>query len=101
MYARVTTVQGDPAAIEDGVKTVREQVIPGASQIAGFRGMLTLADRASGKSISISLWEDQNAMQRSEQFANQLRNASAATSGATVLSVDRFEVVVNEMSLPA
>jgi heme-degrading monooxygenase HmoA len=97
MYARVTTLQGDPSALEEGLRTVRDQVIPGASQIVGFRGMLALADRTTGRTVSITLWDDQDAMQRSEEFANQLRSASAATSGATIVGVDRFEVVVNEM----
>ena len=53
MYARVTTFQGSPAGIDEGVRTAREQVIPAASRIAGFRGMLAFADRTTGKTIGV------------------------------------------------
>src|ERR1051326_4858830 len=97
MVARVTTVQGDAANIDEVVKTIREQVVPIAARMSGFRGILTLVDRASGKAISVTLWSDADAMQRSEAFADEQRRASAA-AGSTVLIVDRFEVAVNEMT---
>lgn len=100
MYARVTTFQGSPAGIDEGIKTAREQVVPAAAQIAGFRGMLAFADRASGKTIGITFWADQDSLQRSEQFASQLRATTAVSSETSVLSIDRFEVVINEMSSP-
>jgi len=100
MYARVTTSQGNPGNFDAGTKAIRDEVVPAVSQIAGFRGILVLGDPASGKSVSITLWTDQDAMQRSEQAANQLRNTSSAAIGATVLSVDRFEVIASEMPSP-
>lgn len=98
MYARVTTFQGSPAGIDDGIKTAREQVIPAASRIAGFRGMLAFADRTTGKTIGVTFWDDQDSLQRSEELASQLRATTGVSSGTTVLSIDRFEVVINEMS---
>jgi heme-degrading monooxygenase HmoA len=100
MHARVTTFQSNPSGIDEGIKTAREQVIPAASKVAGFRGMLALADRTTGKTIGITFWDDQEALQRSEQFASQLRATTGAASNTAVVSVDRFEVVVNEMSSP-
>src|ERR1051326_9026538 len=99
MVARVTTVQGDAANIDEVVKTIREQVVPIAARMSGFRGILTLVDRASGKAISVTLWSDADAMQRSEAFADEQRRASAA-AGSTVLSVVVLQAPANEMPAP-
>jgi heme-degrading monooxygenase HmoA len=98
MFARMTTLQGSSNTIADGIKTVEEQVIPAARKMAGFKGMIALADRATGKMIGITLWESEAAMRASAEAANQLRNASAAAGGAKVLSVEQFEVVADTVA---
>jgi hypothetical protein len=62
----------------------------------GFKGMLALADRATGKLIGITLWETEDDLRQSDEVANQLRSDSANARGADILDVERFEVVVNE-----
>jgi hypothetical protein len=96
MFARVNTFQGSPDAVEGLVRQAREHVIPSASQEAGYRGMLLLADRASGKSIAVTLWEDEAALRASEGSANKLRADTAAAGGVQVVSVERLEVLLDE-----
>jgi heme-degrading monooxygenase HmoA len=95
MFARMTILQGSPNNVADGIKAVQEQVIPAAQKMSGFKGMIALADRASGKMIGITLWESEDAMRASAEAANRLRSASAAAGGATLLSVEQFEVVAD------
>ena len=57
MYARVTTTQFSPYRLDEAVHIVREQVVPAAQQQTGFKGFLMLADRSTGKGITITLWE--------------------------------------------
>jgi heme-degrading monooxygenase HmoA len=95
MFARMTTLQGSSTKVADGIKAVNEQVIPAARKMVGFKGMIALADRASGKMIGITLWESEAAMRDSAEAANQLRSASAAVGGAKVVSVEQFEVVAD------
>ena len=95
MFARMTTLQGSANTVADGIKAVKEQVIPAARKMAGFKGMITLADRATGKMIGITLWESEAALRESAEAANQLRNASAAAGGAKIVSVEQFEVVAD------
>jgi len=95
MYARITTLQGSAAKVADGIKTTQEQVIPAAQKMPGFKGMIALADRSSGKMIGITLWESEDAMRQSAEAANRLRTASAASGGADIVSVEQFEVVVD------
>jgi heme-degrading monooxygenase HmoA len=63
--------------------------------MTGFHGLLALTDRATGKAMTVTLWNSEAEMRQSEDAANRLRANAAAESGTRVLSVDRFEVVVN------
>jgi heme-degrading monooxygenase HmoA len=94
----MTTLQGSAANVADGIKAVQEQVIPAAQKMRGFKGMIALADRATGKMIGITFWESEEAMRQSDEAANQLRTASASAGGAKIVSVDRLEVVADTVS---
>jgi heme-degrading monooxygenase HmoA len=63
----------------------------------GFRG-LSLAEPTSGKGLTISLWGSEEAMKQAEQTANRLRASTAAATGADIVSVDRYEVVVSAVN---
>lgn len=95
MFARVSTYRGDPAQIDTGLARVREDIIPRVQQLDGFKGLQYLVDRESGKSLSITLWETEEALHASEEAANRLRSESAEASSATVEDVERYEVAVS------
>ena len=95
MFARVSTYQGPPELIDEGIRIAEEQILPQARQLDGFKGVYALVDRQSGKQLTITLWESEEAMRASEQAANRLRSEDAEAAGATVLSVERFEVVLS------
>ena len=97
MFARITTLQGSAARVADGIKAAQEQVVPAAQKMSGFKGMIALADRSSGKMIGITFWDSEDAMRQSAEAANRLRSASAASGGAEVVSVEQFEVVVDTL----
>lgn len=95
MFARVSTYRGDPAHIDEGLERAREDIVPRVRQLDGFEGLYYLVDRESGKSISITLWETEEAMRASEEAASKLRSESADASGATVEDVERYEVAIS------
>ncbi|MDQ5827073.1 MAG: hypothetical protein M3441_23150 [Chloroflexota bacterium] len=97
MHARVSIFEGPPFKIDDLVSQAREQVLPQARQMDGFKGLIALGDRQSGKTLAITFWEDEEAMRASEEAANQLRSESAEASGEQVAGVERYEVVVFEV----
>jgi len=96
MFARVSTFQGSPESVDGLVRQARERVIPSVSRDAGYHGMLLLAERGSGKSIAMTLWEDEATVRASEDSANKLRADTAAAGGVQVVSVERFEVLLDE-----
>ena len=96
MFARVTTLQGSPDQLDQGAQVIRERVLPAIQQAPGFKGFLALADRSSGKVVGMTLWEDEQAMQSSEQIATQTRDQAAEATGGQVLGVDAYEVILDE-----
>jgi hypothetical protein len=103
MHARVNTFQGTPEGVEPAIKNVREQVLPNLRQVAGWAGLVSLVDRATGKSIGITLWESDAALRKSEEAANSIRQQSASAGGAQIVSVERYEVtdfVLAEQAAP-
>lgn len=59
MYARVTTIQISPYRMDEAIGIMKEQVAPTIQQQNGFKGYLMFVDRSTGKSINITLWEDE------------------------------------------
>ena len=98
MHARVTTISGSPEQAEQGIANFRDNVIPTIKEMGGHGGVL-LIDRASGKAMAITLWEDEAAMRASEERANELRRAASEELGAAEQpDVERYEVAVFEKS---
>jgi heme-degrading monooxygenase HmoA len=95
MFARMSTLQGPPDQLDDGIKALHEQVVPAAKEIRGFKGILGLADRATGKMVAITLWDSEDALRESEGAANKLRSDTSSAGGAEIVSVERFEVVAD------
>ena len=99
MYARVTTIQMDPARTDDAIRGLRENDVPMFEQIDGFKGFTLLVDRESGKVIGTSFWESAEAMEASEDQVTGARERAAETGGATgTRQVERYEVAVDTMA---
>lgn len=95
MFARVTTTQASPENYDEGVRYIQEQLIPAIKAIPGAQGGYWLADRQTGKTIAITLWESEAAMLASEQAGNQVRAQASQATNSAVQSVERFEVVAH------
>lgn len=78
--------------VEELLRQVREQGVPQAKQNEGFKGMIALGDCQSGKTMSITFWENEEAMRASEEAANRMRSESAQVIGQERAGVERYEV---------
>jgi heme-degrading monooxygenase HmoA len=97
VYARVSTLEGPPELMDEGLRQAREVVLPGAKQIEGFKGMIALGDRQSGKTLGITFWESEELMRASEEAAARLCEESAEAGGDTIAGVERYEVGLFEV----
>ncbi len=98
MYARISTLEGSPDQIDEGLRYVRENVLPQLKQQDGFKGMAALADRQTGKTLSVTFWESEQALRASEEAANSLREESAEAMSDTIAGVERYEVGFLELT---
>ena len=92
MHARVSTLEGPPELINESLRQAGEVVLPQGKLMEGFKGMIALGDRHSGRTLGITFWESEEAMRASEEAAKRLREESAEASGETIASVERYEV---------
>ena len=90
MHARVTHSTGSPASLEEVSRLITQHVIPVVQKQAGFRGGYWMFDRATGKRISFTLWDSEQAMQSSAASAQQLRDQ--APGGTQITGVEGYEV---------
>jgi heme-degrading monooxygenase HmoA len=96
VFARIATytAQPSPYRIEQGIRRAREKVLPRIRQMDGYEGAYIFVDRHSGKAISISLWESEEAMHRSEEAVRALRDEIAGGLGTQTVDVEHYEVAV-------
>jgi heme-degrading monooxygenase HmoA len=97
VYARISTLEGSPEHIDEGLRQVRENVLPQIQQQEGFKGMVALADRKTGKTLGITFWESEEALKASEEAADRLREDSAEAMSDTIAGVERYEVGLLEV----
>lgn len=100
MYARSTTVLGQPAMIDAGIQHVRDVVMPQVRGISGCVGISLLADRSSGRCIVTTAWESEDALRGSADTVAPIRARAAEQFGGSV-TVDEWEVEYLHRAHPA
>jgi heme-degrading monooxygenase HmoA len=93
MIARVNSAQAEPETIDALITFSREQ-LPDAREAPGFKGFYLLADRRSGKIVSISLWDGEDHLQQFQDRGAQLREAASSQAGIAPTPVEMYEVVL-------
>ena len=96
MYARVTTIQGAPAKMDDAKGHIQEQTLPQLQKMDGFKGFVALGDRQSGKVLGVAFWESEEALQATEEAVSSVRSGAAEAADGIVAGVEQYEVLVNE-----
>jgi len=97
MYARVITVLVDVYRIDRAIEIYEESVLPAIQLREGGIGALLLVDRSSGRGISISLWDDKEALiaaQESGFMQEQIRKFSAMLIGTP--DIESLEVAIKD-----
>lgn len=67
MYARSTTIAGDPRSVDAVITYVRDDVTPRVRGMDGCVGLSLLADRETGRCIVTTSWRDKAAMRSSRE----------------------------------
>jgi heme-degrading monooxygenase HmoA len=93
MYACATTLKTSLERIDEGIEGY-ESGLATFREIEGSRGAFLLVDRNSGKGVGVTLWESEDAMRKSREQADRLREQAAGSVDAGVESVNEYEVAV-------
>ena len=89
MFARVSTyAAGDADKLLEGFRSVTDAL----EEIDGFSRAYFLVDRTTGKAMSITMWETEEALTQSVAKADELRRRGSETGGASIESVEHYEI---------
>lgn len=92
MHARITHSKIDPTKVEELIKMIKDNVVPTVTKQTGFKGGFWMFDRKTGKRISLTLWESDEALQLSADYAKQVRAGGPAS--LQIIDVEEYEVAV-------
>ncbi len=92
MLARLHTIDATPEQYEEGLRIVKEDLLPWARESSGYCGAIGLVDRESGKALLLTLWSDEEARTNSADAADRLSSLAAHATGARRESIDDFDV---------
>ena len=93
MYARSTTIRGNPAAVDDGIAYMRDKVLPVMQEMKGCVGLSVLVERETGRCIATSAWEDQESMRAGSERVQPMRDRMAELLGGQP-EVQEWEIAV-------
>ena len=88
MFARVSTYRGDGDRLLQGFAEVTGPL----EAIDGFSRAYFMVDRESGKGMSITIWDSEEALTASMSQADELRKRGTAASGTAIQSVQHYEI---------
>ena len=97
MFARVARYEV-PAERIGEAETAFQQAIDEIRTMSGVSGAYLLVSADSGRVLTMTLWEDQAAMEASRVAASQLRSRAAGALDGSVVSAEEYEVTARDLS---
>jgi heme-degrading monooxygenase HmoA len=91
MLARVARYEVPSDRLDDAVDAFSEAAKE-IQELPGMLGGYVLVDYEDGRTMTITLWENQDVFDSSESAARMARTNAANSVGGSVLSVERFDV---------
>lgn len=100
MYARISRYEVPLGNLDEDIRGASATQMR-VAEMPGSLGLYYLVDRETGRTMSITLWENEQAMRDSDEPASRLRDETTSAAGATVTSIERYEVVTQPANVPA
>lgn len=96
-WARVTTVEADPAKVSEGISSFKSRVVPIVQKLPGARAAIFLVNRQSGKGFAGTVWDTEKDLQNSEAAVAGIRKETVEKVGAKGAKVEVFEIFFSEV----
>jgi heme-degrading monooxygenase HmoA len=97
VFARLTTVEGNPSHVSAGVANYKENILPVIKKQNGVRTAYLFVNKAAGKSFGGSVYDTEADLQKSEANLAGLRAEAAKKVEAKTPRVELFEVLFTEV----
>jgi quinol monooxygenase YgiN len=81
MYARSTTIHGNPGSLDRTIAFVRDEVMPGVRAMDGCAGLSMLADSPTGSCIVTTSWRDEATLRSSVEDVRPFAERTAELLG--------------------
>jgi heme-degrading monooxygenase HmoA len=94
VYARIHVLETTPEQSDAGLEIVREQLLPWLRDTSGYRGLIRLLDREAGKTLVVTLWADEEALNASTEAGERLAELTAQATGAKRLAIENYEATI-------
>jgi heme-degrading monooxygenase HmoA len=91
-FARVSIGQSDPARFDESVARLNEMVISRVREMPGFQHAYWLGDQATGKWLSVVVFDSEEHLRQTDEMANRLRQQAAGPLGVKFTAVEAYEV---------
>lgn len=95
--ARMSSLEGSPEGIDKGIGFIEDTLVPTAGDITGWRGVVALVDRTSGRTKTITFWDGPESLRASEARADEMRSQAAEALNETITGVERYEVALSHV----
>jgi heme-degrading monooxygenase HmoA len=100
MHTRATYIRAPADQVEQLTANFNERVIPAAKGAKGYVGATLLYNREQGIAMGATIWESARAMAESEEVGTNTRIQAASETRASIVNVERGEVVAMERAAP-
>jgi heme-degrading monooxygenase HmoA len=100
VYARVTTVQGDPAHASEAISNFKQNIVPTIEKQAGARTAYFFVNRQSGKVFAGSIWDTEHDLQKADASISTLRTEAIKKFGGRDAKIEAFEIYFTEILTP-
>jgi heme-degrading monooxygenase HmoA len=94
VFARVHVLQATAEQSEAGLKIFTEQLRPWLRDASGYRGMIRLEDKENDKTLVITFWADEAALEASQEVGEELAELTAENTGAKRLAIELYEATL-------
>ena len=101
VWARITTVQGDPAQADKAIANFKETIVPAIKKQSGARTALFFVSRQNGKTFGGSVWDTEQDLQKSEALMSEQRDEAVKKFGGHDARTEAFEIYFTEIAAPA
>jgi heme-degrading monooxygenase HmoA len=92
MFARVSQFSVPPESQQQALRAAEEHIGPSLRMQVGYLGDWLFGDKENGKMLTVTLWEDEEAMHATDEASHWFRSFGAQETGGRVETVDHYEV---------